>query len=208
MIAQRPRWSCVFWSAIASVVVTASFAGEPDQTTPSIQPKPLLYRKVPVPKPFLVTKAGVTFGGDLRIGDLNGDGKCDLLVYRCNHGAPSGAHQGGLKPTFLGAFDLEGKPLWSRGEGGNQPSRPMSVAVHDITGDRAAEVICFWHRPDLNVPADWRSPADICGDRREELVVWDPTAASVFIYTPAPLDEKAYTGFRPGPRQYNPRLMD
>ena len=35
-------------------------------------------------------------------------------------------------------------------------------------------------------------PADICGDRREELVVWDPTAASVFIHTPAPQDEDGY----------------
>ena len=51
-------------------------------------------------------------------------------------------------------------------------------------------------------------PADVCGDRREEIVVWDPTAASVFIYTPAPLDETAYTGYGPGPRQINPRLMD
>jgi hypothetical protein len=51
-------------------------------------------------------------------------------------------------------------------------------------------------------------PADVCGDRREELVVWDPTSASVFIYTPAPLDEHAYTGYRASARQYNPRLMD
>ncbi|MHC4403484.1 MAG: hypothetical protein ACYTG0_27825, partial [Planctomycetota bacterium] len=51
-------------------------------------------------------------------------------------------------------------------------------------------------------------PADVCGDRREEVVLWDPTAAHVYIYTPAPLDESAYSGYRPGPRQYNPRLMD
>jgi hypothetical protein len=28
------------------------------------------------------------------------------------------------------------------------------------------------------------------------------------LYTPEPLDESAYGGYRPGPRQSNPRLMD
>ncbi len=50
--------------------------------------------------------------------------------------------------------------------------------------------------------------ADVCGDPREELVLWDPTAAHVFIYTAAPLVESAYTRYAAGPRQYNPRLMD
>ncbi len=121
----------------------------------------LLYRRVAVPEPFRATTKGHTFGGDIRIGDLNGDGRCDLLVYRCNHGAPSGAHFGGMKPTFLGAFDLDGKPLWRAGKGGNHPSRPMSVAVHDMTGDGAADVICFWHRPDSKQPSDWQSLSDV-----------------------------------------------
>jgi len=120
-----------------------------------------LFRKLPVPASFLITKDGVTFGGDIRIGDLTGNGECDFLVYRCNHGAPSGAHQGGMKPCFLGAFDIEGNPLWSAGEGGNHPSRPMSVAIHDMTGDGAAEVICFWHKPDSNSNADWQSLTDV-----------------------------------------------
>lgn len=120
-----------------------------------------LYRKLPIPDAFLVTRDQHTFGGDIRIGDLNGDGRCDFLVYRCNHGAPSGAHQGGVKPCFLGAFDMDGQPLWSAGEGGNHPSRPMSVAVHDMTGDGAADVICFWHRPSPEIDADWELLADV-----------------------------------------------
>ena len=139
----------------------SAFAGQGDQAEVSPRHKPLLYRKISIPKPMLVTKEGRTFGGDLRIGDLDGDGRCDLLVYRCNHGAPRGAHMGGLKPSFLGAFDLEGKPLWSQGAGGNQPSRPMSVAVHDMAGDSAAEVICFWHRTQYEMSVDWRSLADV-----------------------------------------------
>ena len=56
-------------------------------------------------------------------------------------------------------------------------------------------------------------PADLRGDAREELLLWDPTAAELFLFTPkpldpAPLDEGAYGGYVAGPRQYNPRIMD
>jgi len=121
----------------------------------------LLFRKIAIPEQLLTTVNGHTFGGDIRIGDLNGDGSCDFVVYRCNHGAPRGAHMGGLKPTFLGAFDLDGKVLWQQGSAGNQPSRPMSVALHDMHGDAAAEVICFWHRPQPSLKTDWQSLADV-----------------------------------------------
>ncbi len=139
----------------------AAQSPKPDATQPPPREDAVLYRRVPLPEAFLSSHDGRTFGGDVRIGDLSGDGRCDLLVYRCNHGAPRGAHQGGMKPCFLGAFDLNGKPLWSAGQGGNQPSRPMSVAVHDMTGDGAADVICFWHRPSPQVEADWQSLADV-----------------------------------------------
>lgn len=51
-------------------------------------------------------------------------------------------------------------------------------------------------------------PADVCGDTREELVLYNPWDPNVYIYTPHPLYSKVFTGYRPGPRQYNPRLMD
>jgi hypothetical protein len=122
---------------------------------------PRLYRRIPIPEAFRVTEANHTFGGDVRIGDLNGDGRCDFLVYRSAHSGPSGPAIGGFKPCFLGAFEMDGTVLWSVGGGGTHPVRPGSVAVHDLDADGAAEVICFWHQPNGKLTADWQSLADV-----------------------------------------------
>ena len=102
--------------------------------------KPILYRKIQIPRVLLtgsrIGNQELQFGGDLRVGDLSGDGRADLLVYR--------SAQGGMKPCFIGAFTMDGEVLWQVGEGGEQPARPGPVAIHDIDGDGAAEVICFF----------------------------------------------------------------
>jgi hypothetical protein len=107
--------------------------------------EPRCYRKLEIP-PALRTQSGVAgqildYGGDVRLGDLTGDGRPDLLVYRAVDDAHDG---GGLKPAFLGAFTLEGEVLWTAGSGGVQPSRPGPVVVYDIDGDGAAEVLTFF----------------------------------------------------------------
>ena len=81
------------------------------------------------------------FGGDLRIGDLTGDGRVDFLVTRAFAEGPQG---GGLKPCFHGALTLDGEPLWSVGKAGGQPLRPGPTAIHDIDGDGAAEVVSLF----------------------------------------------------------------
>ena len=158
MIAQR--LSLLLILGAASGVLAAPPA---DSSLPQAPPRgdAVLFRKVAVPKPLLTTQGGHTFGGDIRIGDFDGDGLCDLLVYRCNHGAPSGAHMGGLKPCFMGAFRFDGSLIWRVGQGGNQPSRPMSVAAGEMNGDGDADVVCFWHQPTPAPNVDWRSLADV-----------------------------------------------
>jgi hypothetical protein len=106
-----------------------------------------LYRRISIPNEFLTTEDNHTFGGDVRIGDMNGDGLCDFLVYRSSHSGPSGPAIGGFKPCFFGAFEMDGTVLWSVGGGGTHPVRPGAVAIHDLDGDGSAEVICFWHQP-------------------------------------------------------------
>ncbi len=189
--------------------------------------QPLLYRQVDVPEQLLGRlqrrgKEAVPFMGDVRIGDLTQDGRPDVLVFR--------SVDGGMKPSFLGAFTMEGKILWQVGQGGQQPNRPGPVAIHDIDG-----VICNggvlwsgdgqWHRRFPNLPKPvkpvspkeapgWRMPwyhaiaANLAGDSREEVLLYNPWDTAIFIYTPAPLRKSAFDRYNPGPRQYNPRLMD
>jgi len=79
-----------------------------------------------------------------------------------------------------------------------------------------------WQLPDLPPPSGGGVhrmgfyhviPANLAGDLREELVIWDPTATHIYIYTPQlmkkrSLNETLTPKYRHGPRQYNPRLMD
>lgn len=98
--------------------------------------RPTLYKKLGIPEELLTTSVDEngnpqTFGGDVRIGDLDGDKAVDFLVFRSVDGA---------KPVFMGAFTMDGEVLWKVGEGGNQPVRPGPAAIHDIDGDGRDEV--------------------------------------------------------------------
>ena len=110
--------------------------------------RPLLYRKVEVPRAFCTTTEvdgrSVSYAGDVRMGDLRGRGQAEFLVYRSLDNAHDG---GGMKPCFLAAFTMAGEALWQIGEKGVQPSRPGPVAIHDIDGDGEAEIICFFLDP-------------------------------------------------------------
>jgi len=101
---------------------------------------PILYKRIAIPEPLLasIMQQGqrLRYGGDVRLGDLTGDGQADLLVFRSTHG--------GMKPCFLGAFTTDGQVLWTVGKRGGQPARPGPVVIHDIDGDGKADVICFF----------------------------------------------------------------
>jgi hypothetical protein len=112
--------------------------------------KPILYKKIQLPAAILtnatIENQQLQFGGDVRIGDLSGDGQVDFLVYR--------SIDKGMKPCFISAFTIDGKILWQVGQGGEQPARPGPMAIHDIDGDTAAEVICFFIDPHRKATPD------------------------------------------------------
>ncbi len=117
---------------------------------------PLLHRRIAIPEELLTTGEApdgstLTYGGDIRIGDLDGDGNPELIVYRSVDDAHDG---GGMKPCFMGAFTMDGRLLWKDGEGGLQPSRPGPVSVYDVDGDGRDEIICFFLRNGVAAPSD------------------------------------------------------
>jgi len=162
----------------------------------------------------------VSLGGDLvphgqevRCGDLRADSPGNELVLRYDGHTPRVmiVGQGG---EVLDRFEVPESPnntglevvRW------NAPGAPGVIyspaAFVDGHGRRVADF------PELPEPTGGRQgwfhcfPADVCGDEREEVVLYDPQGASVFIYTPAPLDEAEYETYLHTARQYNARLMD
>jgi len=120
----------------------------------------ILWRTISLPDVFCTAECvggrSVTYGGDIRIGDLRNSGEADFLVYRSADSTPD---ERGMKPCFLGAFTADGIPLWSDGEDGTQPSRPGPVAIHDLDGDGRSEVICFFR--DKRIRADATHMKDV-----------------------------------------------
>jgi len=103
---------------------------------------PIAWRVIDVPPTLLADKG---FAGDIRMGDLDGDGQVEFVVFR--------SIDNGMKPSFIGAFDIEGKVLWSEGSDGGQPLRPGPVTVYDFDGDGCDEVLCFFIDPAVEAEA-------------------------------------------------------
>ena len=120
--------ACVFFSSDLS-----------SQVEPEIA-KAVLYKKIEIPESLLAggvfKEKKIKYGGDIRVGDLTGNGEVDFLVFRSSGD--------GTKPCFIAAFDIEGRILWQAGSGGEQPIRPGPVAVFDIDNDGNCEVINFF----------------------------------------------------------------
>ncbi|MEA3400469.1 MAG: hypothetical protein U9R79_04415 [Armatimonadota bacterium] len=155
----------------------------------------------------------VPHGQEIRCGDLREDRDGPEMVIRYDGHTPK-LMVVGRGGEILDRFGVPGSPNNTglevvRWEGPNQPEVIYTpAALVDGHGGLIS------HLPELPEPSGGNQgwyhcfPADLCGDEREELVLYDPLAASVFIYTPQPLNEAAYRGYAHGPRQYNARLMD
>lgn len=171
-------------------------------------PDAVLHKKVLLPEEFINIEDGRRVGGDIRIGDLSGDGRMDFLVYKS---------LGGIKPSFLGAFTLEGEVLWSLGDkefcvqdaDGDgmletiSPDRPGPVAIYDIDQDGRQEVICFMVDPAVERSSKW----DLAGVR---LVILDG-ATGVAKHAAAPEELARCSAYVDGeahiPNYVHQRLM-
>ncbi|WP_168120014.1 hypothetical protein [Paenibacillus sp. HB172176] len=94
----------------------------------------------------LVGKIDIAEAGDrckLLLGDLDGDGRMELLMVQANGGIDDRyvPHQ----VQCLTAYNLDGKLLWQAGQPDPQPGGPGSdypAQICDIDGDGANEVVC------------------------------------------------------------------
>ncbi|NQT93796.1 MAG: hypothetical protein HQ559_13635 [Lentisphaerae bacterium] len=239
---------------------------------------PVLWRVIEIPGSFCITECedgrNVTYGGDIRIGDLRNRGQADFLVYRSvddawDDGHPRAICSGhGLVLDDAGKVILElGADLVPHGQevrvgrfrsgdstpqmivrGHGHSPRVLLVDVHGEVlrelelnpspnntgmetvrwcGEDGPDLLCnggtLWDPlrgtsmplPDLPCPEgrgrmDWYHciPANVCGDEREEVVLYSPWTTRIHIYTQTDSNGIVSSDFKAGPRQYNARLMD
>jgi rhamnogalacturonan endolyase len=96
-------------------------------------PKMVLWKKIYTP--------GFGAGRDLRFGDLDGDGKIDILVVQQN---PHGPADSFSEVGCMTAMTLDGKILWQNGlrdSWHDQLTNDVAVQINDIDGDGHNEVI-------------------------------------------------------------------
>lgn len=125
--------------------------------------QPVLYREVRIPEELLSpwpSDPQRRFGGDVRVGDLDGDGQVDLVILK--------SVAGGMKPCFIGALSLDGEVLWTYGDaqrvvgtldskeaGVQWPARPGPVAIGDLDGDGRMDVLAFMLEPGIEETHQW-----------------------------------------------------
>jgi rhamnogalacturonan endolyase len=96
-------------------------------------PKMVLWKKIYTP--------GFGAGRNLRFGDLDGDGKIDILVVQQNPHGPADGHS---EVGCLTALTLDGRRLWQVGTADSwhdQLTSDVAVQIHDLDGDGKNEVV-------------------------------------------------------------------
>ena len=156
----------------------------------------------------------VPHGQEVRVGRFRTDDRSPQMVVRCNgHSTKVLVVDAG--GTILKELDLNPSPNntgmevvhWCGEDGpallynGGMLWDPLQGAGAALPGLPPAEAVgrMAWYHC---------IPADVCGDRREELVLYNPWTTKVYVYTQDDNAGASFTGFHAGPRQYNCRLMD
>ncbi|KAF2327734.1 rhamnogalacturonan lyase [Flavobacterium daemonense] len=106
---------------------------------------------------------------DLSVGDLDGDGKYDLIVHMTGK-AHDNSHTGITDPPIFQAYTLEGKFLWQINLGKNirEGAHYTQFMVYDLDGDGIAELVC------KTADGTTDSQNNVVGDASKDWVDRDP----------------------------------
>ena len=106
---------------------------------------------------------------DLSTGDLDGDGRYDLVVHMTGKGHDN-SHTGITDPPIFQAYTLEGKFLWqiSLGKNIREGAHYTQFMVYDLDGDGIAELAC------KTADGTTDSQGNVVGDASKDWVERDP----------------------------------
>ena len=154
----------------------------------------------------------VPHGQEIRCGNLLPDASSNLVIrYNGHHSDLIVVDNTG---KIYSCFKVDETPNNTgleiiRWHGVGNPELIYSpAALYDSEGNK---VVTF---PDLPPPTGGKMgwyhcfPADVCGDAREEVILYDPYSDAVYIYTAHPFHHDQFEGYQHTARQYNTRLMD
>ncbi|MEJ2701377.1 MAG: hypothetical protein P8Z79_02940 [Sedimentisphaerales bacterium] len=137
-------------------------------------PKPVVWKKI--------TTTGYGVGRNLRFGDLDGDGRIDILFGQVIHHGPQDRNS---ELSCLTAVNLDGKVLWRKGKPDlwkNHLTNDVGFQIHDIDGDGKNEAIYCMN---------------------QEIVVADGATGKIKYRKPTPLKPKGDHG----PYNVFPRIL-
>lgn len=106
---------------------------------------------------------------DLSTGDLDGDGRYDLVVHMTGKGHDN-SHTGITDPPIFQAYTLDGKFLWqiSLGKNIREGAHYTQFMVYDLDGDGIAELVC------KTADGTTDSQGNVVGDASKDWVERDP----------------------------------
>ena len=110
---------------------------------------------------------------DLSVGDLDGDGRYDLIVHMTGRGHDN-SHTGITDPPIFQAYTLDGKFLWQINLGKNirEGAHYTQFMVYDLDGDGIAELVC------KTADGTTDSQNNVVGDASKDWVDRDPNSGT------------------------------